>query len=55
MLAIDSLALGNMTRDLFQGTAVVLQTKVHPKVRNHGEGPYKGLLLVESGYYRLHI
>ena len=29
--------------------------KVHPKVRNHGEGPYSGLLLVESGYYRFHI
>ena len=29
--------------------------KVYPKVRNHGEGPYKGLLLVESGYYRFHI
>ena len=29
--------------------------KFHPKVRNHGEGPYKGLLLVESGYYRFHI
>ena len=33
--------------------------KVHPKVRNHGEGPYQGpyqgLLLVESGYYRFHI
>ena len=27
----------------------------YPKVRNHGEGPYKGLLLVESGYYRFHI
>ena len=24
--------------------------KVHPKVRNHGEGPYQGLLLVESAY-----
>ena len=22
------------------GTFLVLQTKVHPKVRNHGEGPY---------------
>ena len=22
---------------------------------NHGEGPYKGLLLVKSGYYRFHI
>ena len=22
--------------------------KLHPKVRNHGEGPYQGLLLVES-------
>ena len=29
--------------------------KYHPKVRNHGEGPYQGLLLVESGYYRFHI
>ena len=29
--------------------------KVHPKVRNHGEGPYQGLLLVESGYYCFHI
>ena len=29
--------------------------KFHPKVRNHGEGPYQGLLLVESGYYRFHI
>ena len=27
----------------------------YPKVCNHGEGPYKGLLLVESGYYRFHI
>ena len=26
-----------------------------PEVRNHGEGPYQGLLLVESGYYRFHI
>ena len=32
-----------------------LETKVHPKVRNHGEGHYWGLLLVESGYYRFHI
>ena len=24
-------------------------------ISNHGEGPYKGLLLVESGYYRFHI
>ena len=34
---------------------VVLQkvpSELHPKVRNHGEGPY---LLVESGYYRFHI
>ena len=30
--------------------------KFHPKVRNHGEGPYQGLLLVESYYYyRFHI
>ena len=37
---------------------VVLQkaaSELHPKVRNHGEGPYWGLLLVESGYYRFHI
>ena len=34
---------------------VELETKVHPKLRNHGEGPYLGLLLVESGYYRFHI
>ena len=27
----------------------------NPKVRNHGEGPYQGLLLVESGYYHFHI
>ena len=29
---------------------VELQKKVHPKIRNHGEGPYEGLLLVESVY-----
>ena len=34
---------------------VELEMKVHMKVRNHGEGPYQGLLLVESGYYRIHI
>ena len=37
---------------------VVLQkvpSELHPKVRSHGEGPYQGLLLVESGYYRFHI
>ena len=27
----------------------------YPKVRNHGEGPNYGRLLVESGYYRFHI
>ena len=32
-----------------------LESKVHSKVRNQGEGPYEGLLLVESGYYRFHI
>ena len=32
-----------------------LETKVHLKVSNHGKGPYKGLLLVESVYYRFHI
>ena len=30
--------------------ALELETKVHPKFRNHGEGPYWGLLLVESAY-----
>ena len=30
-------------------------SEANPKVRNHGEGPYKSLLLVESGYYRFHI
>ena len=30
------------------GSSLELQTKVHNKVRNHEEGPYKGLLLVES-------
>ena len=34
---------------------VEIQTKVHPKVRNHRESPYSVLLLVESGYYRFHI
>ena len=40
------------------GLEVVLQkvpSEANPKVRNHGEGPYSGLLLVESGYYRFHI
>ena len=32
-----------------------LETKVHTMVRNHGEVPYKSLLLVESRYYRFHI
>ena len=35
------------------GTGAVeleLQTKVHTKVHNRGEGPYQSLLLVESGY-----
>ena len=31
-----------------------LQTKVHTKVRNHGEGLYYGLLLVESAYQCFH-
>ena len=43
------------------GGAVTLELETsasnegYPKVRNHGEGTYKGLLLVESGYYRFHI
>ena len=35
-----------------------LQTEVpeeNGKFHYHGEGPYSGLLLVESGYYRFHI
>ena len=36
-------------------TLLELETKVHRKVRNHGEGPYLSLLLIESGYYRFHI
>ena len=35
--------------------SIELQTKDHTKVYNHGEGPYKGLLLAESSYYRFHI
>ena len=27
----------------------------YPKICNHGEGPYQGLLLVESTYLRFHI
>ena len=30
--------------------ALELQTKVHPKICNHGEGPHWGILLVESAY-----
>ena len=29
--------------------------RFHNRLYNHGEGPYQGLLLVESGYYRFHI
>ena len=32
---------------------VELETKVHAKVCNHGEGSFYGL--VESGYYHFHI
>ena len=32
-----------------------LETKVQTKVRKQGEGSYKSLLLVESGYYHYHI
>ena len=38
------------------GWWLVLQkvpSEANPKVRNHGEGPYYGLLLVESGYFRV--
>ena len=37
-----------------QSVATSASKKFHLKVRNHGEGPYLGLL-VESGYYRFHI
>ena len=32
-----------------------LETKVHMKVCNHGEGPYQGIHLDESGYYCSYI
>ena len=32
----------------YKQSPVELQTKVHPSVRNHGECPFYGLLLVES-------
>ena len=31
------------------GRIIELETKVHTKVRNHKEGPFKDLILVESG------
>ena len=34
-------------------TSAANRSKV--KLYNHGEGPYQGLLLVESTYYRFHI
>ena len=34
---------------------VQLETKVNTEACNHREGPYKGLLLVESAYYRFHM
>ena len=37
------------------GYKVELQTKVHTKVRNHEEGPYLDLLLVESAYKCFYI
>ena len=38
--------------EVMQTCVLELETKVHTKVRNHGEGPYEGLLLVESAYQR---
>ena len=38
-------------KSLYVHVHVQFIKKVHPKVLNHGEGPY----LVESGYYRFHI
>ena len=37
---------------------IELETKIakdYAKLYNHGEGPYQGLLLVESTYYCFHI
>ena len=34
---------------------VVPQIDYSVKLYNHGEGPYLGLLLVESGFYYFHI
>ena len=34
---------------------IVPQIDPSVKLYNHGEGPYKGLLLIESGYNRFHI
>ena len=40
--------LGSISAECYE---VELETKVHAKVCNHGEGSFYGLLLVESGYY----
>ena len=52
----DCIVLGTgLTECILSGYLLEFEKKVHPKVRNQGEGPYYGLLLVESGYYRFHI
>ena len=42
--------LGSISAECYE---VELETKVHAKVCNHGEGSFYGL--VESGYYHFHI
>ena len=42
-----------ITRSLKYPKTLELKTQVHPKVRNHGEGPCQGL--VESACQRVHI
>ena len=51
----DDWRQGLVFADINHGGGYQSFKKVHPKVRNLGEGPYYGLLLVESGYYRFHI
>ena len=46
--SLNSLSNPYYAPEEFTYNQVELETKVHKKVRNHGEGPYQGLLLVES-------
>ena len=50
----DCIVLGTgLTECILSGYLLEFETKVHPKVRNQGEGPYYGLLLVESAFKTL--